>query len=113
MGYAGVQGTASVDVEDFSESIDENSLESSQEENLTIGTKDNPVPLRYKMDPIYESLDVKYWSEEDQSQVPDLEEKQGFMKQAYERYGEIYGVDLTGEVVWRISFLSLSVNSYY
>lgn len=97
MGYLGVQGSASVDVEDFSESIDENSLESSQEENLQIGTKENPVPLRFKMDPIYESLDVKYWNEEDQSQVPDLEKKQGFVEQAYQRYGEIHGVDLTGE----------------
>ena len=87
----------SVDIEAFSESITEGALESSQTVTLDIGTKDNPVPLRFRLDPIYRALDVKYWSDDDQDIVPDLKTKQENIEQAYLRYGEIHGVDLTGE----------------
>ena len=86
-----------MDIEAFSESVQEDSLESSQTETLDIGTKDNPVPLRFKLDPIYQALDEKYWSDEDQAEVPDLETKQNNVQQAYLRYGEIHGVDFSGE----------------
>ena len=90
----------SVDVQAFSESIEEDSLESSETEtlDLQIGTKESPVPLRFKLDPIYEMLDVKCWSTDDQNQVPNLVEKQGFVEKAYGRYGELHGVNLTGYV---------------